>query len=94
MAIPGLDVAPTGHSGLLAWVRECAELTEPDRVVWVDGSAAEWRRITDQLVDAGTFVRLNPDRKPDSFWPGRIRPTSRGSRTVPSSVAAIRAMPA
>jgi phosphoenolpyruvate carboxykinase (GTP) len=79
MAIPGLDVAPTGHSALLAWVRECAELTEPDRVVWVDGSAAEWRRITDQLVDAGTFVRLNPDRKPDSFW----------SQSDPSDVARV-----
>jgi phosphoenolpyruvate carboxykinase (GTP) len=47
--------------------------------VWVDGSAAEWRRITDKLVDAGTFVRLNPDRKPDSFW----------CRSDPSDVARV-----
>jgi phosphoenolpyruvate carboxykinase (GTP) len=66
--IPGLDTAPTTHAGLLAWVRETAELTEPDRVEWVDGSAEEWTRITDLLVDAGTFVRLDPSTKPNSFW--------------------------
>jgi phosphoenolpyruvate carboxykinase (GTP) len=66
--IPGLDTAPTTHAGLLAWVRETAELTQPDRVEWVDGSPEEWTRITDLLVDAGTFVRLDPGRKPNSFW--------------------------
>ena len=66
--VPGLDTAPTTHSGLLAWVRETAELTQPDRVEWVDGSAEEWTRITDLLVENGTFVRLNPDKKPNSFW--------------------------
>jgi phosphoenolpyruvate carboxykinase (GTP) len=66
--IPGLDTAPTTHSGLLAWVREVAGLTQPDRVEWVDGSPEEWRRITDLLVDNGTFVRLNDEKKPNSFW--------------------------
>ena len=65
--IPGLDTAPTTHSGLLAWVRETAELTQPDRVEWVDGSPEEWTRITDLLVANGTFTRLNPDKKPNSF---------------------------
>ena len=37
--IPGLDAAPTNHAGLLAWVREVAELTQPDRVMFADGSA-------------------------------------------------------
>ncbi|MGH3889125.1 MAG: phosphoenolpyruvate carboxykinase (GTP) [Pseudonocardiaceae bacterium] len=64
--IPGLDSAPTSHAQLRNWVREAAELTTPDRVVWCDGSAAEWDRLTSQLVDAGTFTRL--DRKPNSFW--------------------------
>src|SRR5262249_10510484 len=59
---------PTQHVRLLAWVRDCAELSQPDRVEWVDGSAAEWTRITDQLVAAGTFIRLNEDTKPNSFW--------------------------
>ncbi|WP_456572271.1 phosphoenolpyruvate carboxykinase (GTP) [Blastococcus sp. SYSU D00820] len=66
MAIPGLDHAPTAHPRLLAWVQEMAELATPDRVVWVDGSDEEWARLTQQLVDAGTFRRLH--KKPDSFW--------------------------
>ena len=66
--IPGLDTAPTTHAGLLSWVRETAELTEPDRIEWVDGSPDEWRSITDLLVANGTFVRLNDAHKPNSFW--------------------------
>jgi len=42
--IPGLDTAPTNHQGLLAWVEEVAELTQPDRVVFADGSDEEWQR--------------------------------------------------
>ncbi len=66
--IPGLDQAPTTHSRLLAWVRQTAELTQPDRVEWVDGSPEEWTRITDLLVETGTFVRLNAEKKPNSFY--------------------------
>ncbi|MYR07174.1 phosphoenolpyruvate carboxykinase (GTP) [Gordonia sp. SID5947] len=67
--IPGLDpnTAPTKHAGLLAWVAEVAELTQPDRVVWSDGSDAEWERLTSQLVEAGTLVKLNEEKKPNSF---------------------------
>ena len=71
--------APTTHSELLAWVRETAELTTPERVVWVDGSEAEWTRLTDELVEGGTLVRLNPEKKPNSFW----------ARTDPSDVARV-----
>ena len=77
--IRGLDQAPTSHSKLLAWVKEVAELTQPEQVVWVDGSEAEWQRLTDELVAAGTLVRLNPERKPNSFW----------ARTDPSDVARV-----
>ncbi|UQS21645.1 phosphoenolpyruvate carboxykinase (GTP) [Amycolatopsis thermalba] len=66
VAIPGLDKAPTSHSGVLAWVREVAELTTPDRVVWCDGSDEEAERINNELVEAGTFVPLTA--KPNSFW--------------------------
>ncbi|WP_294570265.1 phosphoenolpyruvate carboxykinase (GTP) [uncultured Arthrobacter sp.] len=59
--------APTTHARLLAWVAETAELTKPDQVYWVDGSEAENTRLTDELVDAGTLVRLNPDTFPNSF---------------------------
>ncbi|MCX6467093.1 MAG: phosphoenolpyruvate carboxykinase (GTP) [Pseudonocardiales bacterium] len=64
--VPGLDHAPTGNTHLLSWVREVAELTTPDRVVWVDGSDEEWDRMTSALVEAGTFTRL--EKKPNSFW--------------------------
>ena len=57
----------TSHPGLQAWVDEVAALTTPDQVVWVDGSDAEWDRLTTLLVDGGTFTRLNPDKKPNSF---------------------------
>jgi phosphoenolpyruvate carboxykinase (GTP) len=64
--IPGLDNAPTSHPRLLTWVREVAELTTPDRIVWCDGSEDEWDRLTAQLVMEGTFTALNG--KPNSFW--------------------------
>ncbi|MFJ8962707.1 phosphoenolpyruvate carboxykinase (GTP) [Lentzea sp. NPDC102401] len=64
--VPGLSPAPTDHQGLLGWVSEVATLTTPDQVVWCDGSPQEWRILTDQLVAAGTFVRL--EKKPNSFW--------------------------
>src|SRR3954469_5479441 len=66
VATPGLDNAPTTHARLLAWVREMAELTTPDRVGWVDGSDGEYERLTEQLGGAGTFRRL--EQKPTSFW--------------------------
>ncbi|EHR63913.1 phosphoenolpyruvate carboxykinase (GTP) [Saccharomonospora cyanea] len=66
VAIPGLEKAPTTHSGVLSWVREVAELTTPDRVVWVDGSDEEAERINAELVEAGTFVPLKA--KPNSYW--------------------------
>ncbi|RPA58983.1 phosphoenolpyruvate carboxykinase (GTP) [Gordonia oryzae] len=67
--IPGLDPAsaPTTHAGLLAWVAEVAELTQPDRVVWSDGSDEEWERLTADLVEAGTLVKLDEERKPNSY---------------------------
>jgi phosphoenolpyruvate carboxykinase (GTP) len=64
--VPGIDDAPTENARLLSWVREVAELTTPDRIVWCDGSEEEWERVTTRLVEAGTFVRLTA--KPNSFW--------------------------
>ena len=54
--IIGLDQAPTTHGGLLAWVRDVAALTDPDEVVWCDGSDAERERLTRKLIDAGTLI--------------------------------------
>ena len=62
--IPGLEgQAPTDHAELLAWIAEVAELTQPDRVVFADGSDAEWDRLTTEMVEAGTFVKLNPQQR-------------------------------
>ena len=77
--IGDLDDAPTSHRRLLAWVRSVAELTKPDRIHWCDGSDAEWTAVTDELVDAGTLVRLNPEKKPNSFL----------ARTDPTDVARV-----
>ncbi|WP_427173566.1 phosphoenolpyruvate carboxykinase (GTP) [Arthrobacter sp. 92] len=65
--LPLLEKAPTTHAGLLAWVEEVAELTQPDRIHWVDGTEAEYTRLTDELVAAGTLTRLNPELFPNSF---------------------------
>jgi phosphoenolpyruvate carboxykinase (GTP) len=55
------------HSRLLAWVAEIAALTEARDVYWCDGSQAEYERLSQQLVDAGTFKKLNPALRPNSF---------------------------
>src|SRR6202035_3484333 len=65
--VPGLDTAPTNHEGLLSWVEEVAELTQPDRVVFADGSDEEWQRLADQLVEAGTFTKLNEKKHKNSY---------------------------
>lgn len=65
--IPGLDTAPTKHGELLAWVREVAELTQPDRVEWSDGSEEEWNRLMALLVESGAAVKLDEKKKPNSY---------------------------
>ena len=70
---------PTEHRRLLAWIEEVATLTTPDSIVWCDGSQDEWNDITDSLVDSGALVRLDPEKKPNSFW----------ARTDPGDVARV-----
>ena len=56
----------TSHDELAQWVAQVAELTTPDRIVWCDGSTEEYDRLAAELVEAGTFVKL--DKKPNSYW--------------------------
>jgi len=55
------------HAKLIAWVADMAALTEAKDVYWCDGSQAEYDRLCAQLVAAGTFKRLNPDLRPNSY---------------------------
>jgi phosphoenolpyruvate carboxykinase (GTP) len=66
--IPGLESPPTRHQALISWVRDIAERTRPDRVVWCDGSQAEWDRLTAELVAAGTLKKLNAEKRPNSYY--------------------------
>lgn len=61
-------VIPTQHQELISWVNEIAELTQPDNVVWCDGSEAEYRRLCEELVQKGTFRKLDPVKRPDSYY--------------------------
>jgi len=74
----GLDQAPTSHPRLLAWVREVAELTTPDRVLWCDGFAAEWDRLTAGAGRHGCARPAQPARAAQLVL-GQDRPVRRGA---------------
>ena len=59
--------APTRNANLLKWVQEMAKLCQPDEVIWCDGSAEEYAAQAQKLVEAGTFIRLNEAKRPNSF---------------------------
>ncbi|NKG22029.1 phosphoenolpyruvate carboxykinase (GTP) [Paeniglutamicibacter terrestris] len=58
---------PHAPASLLQWVDQVAAMTTPEKIHWVDGSAAEYRELTDELVGAGTLVRLAEEKFPHSF---------------------------
>ncbi len=55
------------HQELLDWVEETAALCTPDKIYWCDGSKEEYDEICQDLVNKGTFVRLNPEKRPNSY---------------------------
>ena len=55
------------NRALIDWVAEMADLTKPANIYWCDGSSVEYDRLCQQLVDAGTFRKLNPSLRPGSF---------------------------
>ncbi|WP_277051404.1 phosphoenolpyruvate carboxykinase (GTP) [Ruania albidiflava] len=72
---------PRGLAAAQDFVAEVADLTEPDTVVWCDGSQAERDRLNEELCQAGTFVRLDPQLRPNSFL----------ARSDPKDVARVEA---
>jgi phosphoenolpyruvate carboxykinase (GTP) len=60
--------ASTGNARLTQWVKDWADVLEPDAVYWCDGSADEYERLCQSLVDAGIFTKLDEAKRPNSYW--------------------------
>jgi phosphoenolpyruvate carboxykinase (GTP) len=63
--------ATTMNSRLQEWVDEWAAVLQPESIYWCDGSADEYERLCQVLVDAGTFTKLDEAKRPNSYWAHR-----------------------
>ena len=66
-AVAGSAPSWVRNQRLLDWVEDIARLTQPDHVVWCDGSEAEYDRLCAMMVEGGTMKRLNPAKRPNSY---------------------------
>jgi len=60
-------ITSTTHPALTKWVKKITNLCQPSDVHWCDGSQEEWNELTELLCQQGTFTRLNPEKRPNSF---------------------------
>jgi len=65
--VQGMERVRTSNQGLISWVEKLAALCKPERIHWCDGSQEEYDRLCEQAVQAGTFIRLNPEKRPHCF---------------------------
>src|SRR4030088_2759422 len=79
MTETAIAAPPTTNKHLIRWVEKMADLTQPNRIHWIDGSQAEYDFLCDQLVKAGTFTKLN-----EKLWPGCFL-----ARSAPNDVARV-----
>lgn len=70
---------PTDNEQLIAWINDAVDLFDPDKVVFADGSQEEWGRLAAELVEKGTLIKLNEEKRPNSFL----------ARSNPSDVARV-----
>ena len=67
MSVPLNVPAYINNPKAVAWIQEVVALCQPDRVYWCNGSEEEYDRLCQAMVDAGTFRRLNPELRPNSY---------------------------
>jgi len=73
------DKPQTSNQNILNWVQQMADLCQPERIHWCDGSDAENQTLCELMVRGGTFTRLNETKRPGSYL----------ARSHPSDVARV-----